>query len=108
MKEIKRVINEHGNLTVGAHSIDANGILIIDADGDSILSGTQLSFNQGTQTLTDQEGTVIASNIQDITFVEGPNNEHDIGITDGMVLIMIHMESRGAETTLKGGVSIER
>ncbi len=108
MNAIIKCVDQGGNITLNGETVLSNGIKIIDASDDGVLSGSQYNLDFSQNTLIDGAGEKVSENIKRIEFVAGPAQYENIGITSGVMMIIIDMESSDVRYTLKGAINVEK
>lgn len=108
LKHIKEIIEVNGDVNISGDQVIVSGNILIDADHDTTTEGQLLSLDNGTHTLIDQDGLIIAHNVADINMVMGPGTIDGVSVVEDVVLIHVVMATPRTSYEVKGGVNIGR
>ncbi len=109
MRTIKKTVDEYDEILIlNNNLVSSNGVIIIDALDNGNLEGSQLNLDYDSHNLIDNQGNIIANNIESIQFVLGPAVYNDIDVLEHVLLIIINMKSKRGSFVLKGGLNIEK
>ncbi len=108
LKYMKATINDYGSIDVSNGQVSSSSIVIIDANNDDVLEGSEISLDNKQHALIDSDGLIIASNVSDINVIIGPGSIDDVTVVEGVVLIQIVMSTRNTSYEVKGGINVSR